>query len=72
MGIHIASPQLIPLLDEADSFSIIQTCLRLVAENHIIKGYTADNANWLDLGRKENLIQVSATFHDAYFNRLIS
>ncbi len=72
MGIHIASPQLIPLLDEADSFSIIQTYLRLVAENHVIKGFTADNANWLDLGRKENLMQVSATFHDAYFNRLIS
>jgi len=67
MGIHMISPGIIPLLDENQSFSIIDTYLRLIGSDYVIKGYRADKYQWLDLGKKEDLDNVSKVFDHKFF-----
>jgi NDP-sugar pyrophosphorylase family protein len=67
MGIHIISPELLPLLDERQVFPIIETYLRLVNENHIIKAYIDNQCRWLDVGNKENIDKVPDMFDDNFF-----
>jgi NDP-sugar pyrophosphorylase family protein len=70
MGIHILSPEIIPLLDKQPVFSIIKTYLNLVTKNYSIKGFRADSVRWLDLGRKENLSKVDEYFDPSYFKTI--
>jgi NDP-sugar pyrophosphorylase family protein len=59
-GIHIISPQLLSLITEQGVFSIVATYLRLAAEGHRILAFPADDYYWRDLGKPENMVQVSA------------
>ena len=67
MGIHILSADIFKYIKTERAFSIIDTYLQL-AKTHAIKAYEADRYHWIDLGRKENLIQAELQFQDI-FNR---
>lgn len=60
MGIHFISPDIFPLLHENGAFSIVDAYLRLCKEGHKLYGYPADQCDWLDLGRPENLQEAEA------------
>jgi NDP-sugar pyrophosphorylase family protein len=62
-GIHVISPQLLALMTEEGAFSIINTYVRLVAQNEIIRGYRADQSYWRDLGKQEELRQAESDFN---------
>jgi NDP-sugar pyrophosphorylase family protein len=59
-GIHVISPRLINTMSEDGAFSIIATYLRLAAEGERILAFRADEYEWRDLGRPENLLQAEA------------
>jgi NDP-sugar pyrophosphorylase family protein len=67
-GIHVVSPQLLPLITESGVFSIIDTYLRLAAFREKISGFRADHYYWRDLGRLDDLRQAESD----YRNKLIS
>jgi NDP-sugar pyrophosphorylase family protein len=54
-GIHVISPELIPLFTEAGTFSIIASYLRLAEAGEKIVGFRADGYTWRDLGRPEDV-----------------
>lgn len=58
-GIHVISPRLIPMLVEVGAFSIINSYLRLAAEDEKIMAFRADEYYWRDLGRTEDLKQAA-------------
>ena len=59
-GVHVISPEFLPLMIEQGVFSIITTYLRLAAEGHRIQAFRADEYYWRDLGKPENLSQAAA------------
>ncbi|HWG21648.1 MAG TPA: nucleotidyltransferase family protein [Terracidiphilus sp.] len=54
-GIHVISPRLLGLLSEEGAFSIIAAYLRLAARGEKVAGFRADEYDWRDLGRPENV-----------------
>lgn len=56
-GIHVISPEIFSLITENGVFSIIEVYLRLAGE-HIIQGYSENESMWIDLGKKEGLIEA--------------
>jgi NDP-sugar pyrophosphorylase family protein len=61
-GIHIISPRLLPMITEEGVFSIIDTYLRLAAQNEKILAFRADEYYWRDLGRPSDLAQAAHDF----------
>jgi NDP-sugar pyrophosphorylase family protein len=61
-GIHIISPQLIPLITESGTFSIIATYLRLAEVGEKIVGFRSDGYSWRDLGTPESVEAARAEF----------
>jgi len=57
-GIHVISPRLLPMLTEGGIFSIITPYLRLAGKGEQIRGFSADEYYWRDLGRIEDLQQA--------------
>ena len=68
-GIHILSPKLLGMMDEAAAFSIIDTYLRLAADGEKIIGHRDDNAYWRDLGKPESVARAATDLaaHPALF-----
>lgn len=59
-GIHILSPRIFPLLTETEPvFSIIDSYLRLAAQNQKILAFRHDGSYWRDLGRPADLTQAA-------------
>ncbi len=58
-GIHVISPRLLPMISENGIFSIIATYLRLAGQGESISAFRADDYYWRDLGKPENVVQVS-------------
>ena len=58
-GIHVISPRLLRMLTEEGVFSIITSYLRLAARGEKILGFRADEYDWRDMGRPENVIQAA-------------
>ena len=58
MGLHIISPQIFSFLPNKRIFSIVKAYLDLAKQGQKIYGYRNDHDFWLDLGRKENLLQA--------------
>ncbi len=58
-GIHVISPQLLPLITEEGAFSIIPTYLRLVSHGEVVRGFRADQYYWRDLGTPKNVEQAA-------------
>jgi NDP-sugar pyrophosphorylase family protein len=57
-GIHIISPRIFAMMTEEGAFSIIDSYLRLAAQNEQILAFRADEYYWRDLGRPENIAQA--------------
>jgi len=56
-GIQIIDPKIFALIKQQGKFSIINSYLEL-ANKHKISAYNHDNSIWMDLGKKENLIEA--------------
>lgn len=54
-GIHVISPRIFSNMIEEGVFSIIDCYLRLAGDGEKILGFRADEYNWRDLGKSENL-----------------
>jgi NDP-sugar pyrophosphorylase family protein len=54
-GIHVICPRLLEMLDEAETFSIINAYLRLAAKGERILAFRADKYYWRDLGKPESI-----------------
>jgi len=54
-GIHVISPRLFGLMTEQGAFSIIDCYLRLAAQGERIIGFPADEYEWHDFGKLENV-----------------
>lgn len=57
-GIHVISPRLFEIMTEEGVFSIIQTYVRLVAQDEKVVAFRADDWYWRDLGTLESLKQA--------------
>jgi len=57
-GIHIISPRIFSRMSEEGAFSIIDCYLRLAAQGEKIQAFRADEYDWRDLGRPENVAQA--------------
>jgi NDP-sugar pyrophosphorylase family protein len=58
-GVHVISRRLLELIVEEGAFSIIALYLRLASDAEDIVAFRADEYYWRDLGRPENVKQVS-------------
>lgn len=58
-GVHVISPRLLSRIEEEGAFSIISTYLCLAAQGEKILAFPADEYYWRDLGKPENVVQVS-------------
>jgi mannose-1-phosphate guanylyltransferase len=54
-GVHVISPRLVEMLAEDGVFSIIDSYLRLAAQEENILAFRADAYQWRDLGKPENV-----------------
>jgi NDP-sugar pyrophosphorylase family protein len=57
-GIHVISPRLFTMMNETGAFSIIPAYLRLASQGEKIVAFRADEYEWRDLGRPENVIEA--------------
>jgi NDP-sugar pyrophosphorylase family protein len=58
-GIHVISPRLFALMTEDGAFSIIDTYLRLAAQQERLLAFRADRYYWRDLGTPESVRQAA-------------
>jgi NDP-sugar pyrophosphorylase family protein len=58
-GVHVISPRLLARMDEHGAFSIIASYLRLAGEGEKVLAFRADEYYWRDLGKPENVAQVT-------------
>ena len=61
-GIHIISPHIFSLMIEEGPFSIIDTYIRLAAQGEKILAFPADQYQWRDLGRPEQIAAAARDF----------
>lgn len=61
-GIHVISTRLFGMLTEEGAFSIIPSYLRLAAQGEKILAFRADDYQWRDLGKPENVAQATRDF----------
>lgn len=61
-GIQAISPRLLSRISEGGVFSVITTYLRLAGEGEKILAFRADQYDWRDLGRIEDLLQAEREF----------
>ena len=54
-GVHVISPRLLSMMTEQAAFSIIDAYVRLAAQGEKIVAFAADEYDWRDLGKPENL-----------------
>jgi NDP-sugar pyrophosphorylase family protein len=58
-GIHVISPRMLAMMTEEGAFSIIATYLRLAVLGERVLAFRADDYDWRDLGRPENVKKAS-------------
>jgi len=54
-GVHVISPRLLSMMTEQAAFSIIDAYVRLATQGEKILAFAADEYDWRDLGKPENL-----------------
>jgi len=59
-GIHVISPRIFGLIRESGVFSIITSYLSLAARGEAILAFRADDSDWRDLGKLEDVKQASS------------
>jgi NDP-sugar pyrophosphorylase family protein len=57
-GVHMISPRFLGTIQEEGAFSIITSYLRLAADGEAIVAFPADEYEWMDLGRPENVARA--------------
>jgi len=57
-GVHVISPRIFDRMTEDGIFSIIPTYLRLAGQGETIACFRADEYDWHDLGRPENIAKA--------------
>jgi NDP-sugar pyrophosphorylase family protein len=62
-GIHVISPEIFNQIHETGRFSIVDTYLRLARSERIF-GYLQEGLTWYDVGKPDQLEEVSAFLHD--------
>lgn len=60
-GVHIISPELLPLITQEGKFSIVDVYLEL-AKTSTIKGYDHSYSKFIDVGKPEAVAQAEALF----------
>jgi NDP-sugar pyrophosphorylase family protein len=58
-GIHVISPRIFERIKEEGVFSIIDSYVHLAGEGEKVVGFRADEYDWRDLGRPENVEQAA-------------
>jgi mannose-1-phosphate guanylyltransferase len=58
-GIHVICPRLLAMMTEPGAFSIVDSYLRLAAQGEKILGFRADEYDWRDLGKPENVARAA-------------
>lgn len=66
-GIHVVSPRIFADLPEEAAFSIVPAYLRLAAQGESILAFRADEFEWRDLGRAEDLAKAESDLANAKF-----
>jgi NDP-sugar pyrophosphorylase family protein len=56
-GIHVLDPAIFNSISQSGKFSIVDTYLQLAATHKII-GFEHDPANWVDMGKPEELVKA--------------
>jgi len=56
MGIHVMSPKIFSFMPDEEKFSLVDLYLNLAEKNLSVKAFEDNNCEWLDIGKKENLI----------------
>ena len=64
-GIHVIDPEIFTLMPEQQVFSMTPWYLDL-ASHHTILAYRHDDSLWLDIGKKESLIQAEKIVRHLY------
>ncbi len=59
--IQVVSPEIFGLITERGAFPLAELYLRLAAEN-FIRGYPENESIWMDLGKKEGMIEAEKLF----------
>jgi MurNAc alpha-1-phosphate uridylyltransferase len=58
-GVHVISPGFPDMLVERGAFSILDPYLRLAREGKVIKPFTVDGYNWIDIGKPDQLEEAN-------------
>ena len=66
-GIHVISPRMLEMITEDGAFSIIDTYLRLSAQDERIIGFRADEYYWRDLGREDDLRKAELDLREGIY-----
>lgn len=59
--IQVVSPPIFSLINEKGAFSLVELYLRLAA-THNIRGYPDNESIWMDLGKKEGIIEAERLY----------
>jgi NDP-sugar pyrophosphorylase family protein len=63
-GVHVISPAIFERLNETGAFSIIDAYLRVAAQGEKVVAFRADEYQWRDLGRPENVTEAAREVSD--------
>jgi mannose-1-phosphate guanylyltransferase len=67
-GIHVIAPRIFSMMTEEGTFSIIDSYLRLAAQEEKILAFRTDKYYWRDLGRPENVAQAEQDLKNKVFS----
>lgn len=56
MGVHMMSPKIFSFMPSEEKFSLVDLYLNLAEKELPVKAFEDNNSEWLDIGRKENLL----------------
>jgi NDP-sugar pyrophosphorylase family protein len=63
-GVHVISPAIFERLNETGAFSIIDAYLQVAAQGEKVVAFRADEYQWRDLGRPENVTEAAREVSD--------
>jgi NDP-sugar pyrophosphorylase family protein len=70
--IYVMSPEVFEHMQTPGPYSIIDFFLSLAKGGHPVNAFQANEARWMDLGRKSHLPKVHDLFDKPYFENLVS
>ncbi|MFN8006445.1 MAG: sugar phosphate nucleotidyltransferase [Terriglobia bacterium] len=67
MGIQVVSPLIFEKLNLTAPFSLVEAYLQLASNGESLLAFRADDARWMDLGRKDHLERAPSVFGESFF-----